>query len=226
MRRVARRKLADLVAATEWYSAHGEAEATCCFDRLLGIGGAAPWCTQQRWTFRRTLQIVIEAIGEPLQELLSHPRALVPLAACRQLAVSLLGPASPSSRLLNERLTKLTRSPPARIGGESRGGMMAPEGLPAVSLEQLGGLVVDTCEEEGALELQRVRAAFVAMQPSSGVVTFQAFSELIGMVQGEGAVGELQLLQMYERAVELSNSILGEESDTILLEAFMHVCRG
>ena len=80
----------------------------------------------------------------------------------------------------------------------------------------------------------QLRAAFVAAQSPSGAATFQSFRALltspaVASVAARGVAftedeEEAALLRVYERALDASAAMLGEETDVILPEAFTHAC--
>ena len=104
---------------------------------------------------------------------------------------------------------------PAFKGGKD-GGEVALEGALAL---------FSTAWEEGEMTRdQKLRAAFTAAQPPGGVLTFQAFRDLVHTVGG-GSLLDSTIVGMFETALDASNALLEQTSDLMLVQGFVYACK-
>lgn len=221
---VAKARQEALTTAARYHLEEGHGLQLLLFDVLLGVASgssppAPPQCRFFACCLRRVLQF---ATTSKLQALMAGPQALVAVAGCRKLPSLLFPASSVACRRLQEQLYRLHESPPARLGAASSK-FISTQGTPAVALEVLMPLLMHAWDEFHANGEENARAAFMAALPDGGAITFQNFCELLRTNLG-ATCSEDELLRMYEHAVALSCSVLGAESDTILVGAFTHVC--
>ena len=181
---------------------------------VLGQLVAAPLCAPAVGFFFKALRHLLELQpNATLHALLAAPRALVPLSRLKQLASTWFG--GDAGRRLLERAQQQIDNPAARIEGEAAG-----------SLEEFLPLFLEAWELEHANQEQRIRQAFAAAQPASGVFTLEAFTALVRSLEGGAALEGRTVEAMYQAALDCSGGLLEQaETDVVLLEAFVYVCR-
>jgi len=223
LRSLAAQKHRTMIHSLAFHSKHGHPTALLMCHRLCGVGTPAPpMAPPEEIFFWKVLKSVLQHSSTSMERLLGDDRAFVTLGVCIRTANALMPDGDAGTKLL-QRLKKLSFTDGSHDAENPHQKVLPASAEARISLEEVLPVFGLAWEELSMHEDQKLRSAFIEVQPPCGAITFQAFTDLVRMTLGQ-SIDDSKILAMFETALDISNSLLDEVSDVMLVQGFVYAC--